>query len=335
MRRLVVRHREEAREERRDFQPRESFVMVAVVEHDSEVHAQVGNMGKRMGCVQSERGQRGKYCSGEVRSKPRGGVSGDLGIWHDVNTGVTQLRQEILLPTCHVAHQQRLQGVLDRQQLVFRRQSVRRGLDRSGPQLPVQPGHADHEELIQVGAEDGEEFQSFQQRMTGVERFLQHSFIETHPTEFAVDVEGGIGKVHRALSVPDDDSHGGLPGGLAPFVSRRPSYARTLRGLKSRRRINFQRFRQNCANLAPISSAGHLVNTILTRSLSPSSVLYRPQILFEGTVQEQWGICMRRMAAVWKEKRDRLLIRSVAEPPAWPACRVQTVYCGTLREPVG
>ena len=47
-------------------------------------------------------------------------------------------------------------------------------------------GHADLEELVEVGTDDREETDALQQRDGRILRELQHAAIEAEPTEFAV-----------------------------------------------------------------------------------------------------------------------------------------------------
>jgi hypothetical protein len=66
----------------------------------------------------------------------------------------------------------------------------RRGL--AGADVPLEPGHAHHEELVQVGAEDGEELHPLQQRDAGILGLLEHPAVELEPGQLSVD-ETGIG----------------------------------------------------------------------------------------------------------------------------------------------
>ncbi len=53
--------------------------------------------------------------------------------------------------------------------------------------LLAQAGHADHEELVQVRAEDREELDPLEQRVGRVLRFFEHPLVEFQPGQFAVD----------------------------------------------------------------------------------------------------------------------------------------------------
>src|SRR5713226_7349380 len=60
----------------------------------------------------------------------------------------------------------------------------------------LEGGHPDHEELVQVRAEDGEELHALEQRHARVLRLLEHAPVEFEPRELPVDE--GVG-VHISL----------------------------------------------------------------------------------------------------------------------------------------
>ena len=53
--------------------------------------------------------------------------------------------------------------------------------------LLAQPGHADHEELVQVRREDRQELHPLQQRIVRVLGLFQHARVELQPAQLAVD----------------------------------------------------------------------------------------------------------------------------------------------------
>ena len=56
----------------------------------------------------------------------------------------------------------------------------------------LQSADADHEELIEVGAENGEKLESLEQGHGRIGPFFEHAAIELEPAQFAVDVKGGV-----------------------------------------------------------------------------------------------------------------------------------------------
>ena len=62
-------------------------------------------------------------------------------------------------------------------------------LDREARHHPAhQPGHPDHEELVQVGREDGEEAHPLEQRDRFVLGQLEHALVESEPALLPVQV---------------------------------------------------------------------------------------------------------------------------------------------------
>ena len=116
----------------------------------------------------------------EARRKLRaiGLVQLFLGFDHDAFLG--QGREELVAPTGLLGVDQGMRLTQDSLQ-EFTRRRVRGGLF-----LLHEAGHADLEELVQVGADDGKEADALQQRDGFVFREFQHASIEGEPTEFAI-----------------------------------------------------------------------------------------------------------------------------------------------------
>ena len=70
------------------------------------------------------------------------------------------------------------------------------GLIPSGPvsasplHLRQQPGHPDHEELVQVGADNRQELHALQQWICGVSCLLEYTLLKSKQAQFAIDVQG-------------------------------------------------------------------------------------------------------------------------------------------------
>ena len=82
-----------------------------------------------------------------------------------------------------------------------------------------QPGHPDHEELVQVGGENGEEAHALQQRDRLVFGEFEHALVESEPALLTVEVtllgQRGFGVRRRPVAV------------VVPFSSRRAHLADT------------------------------------------------------------------------------------------------------------
>ena len=59
-------------------------------------------------------------------------------------------------------------------------------VDDAGAPLHDQAGDADHDHLVDVGAEDGQEPHPLEQRVGGVGGFLEHAALELQQAEFPV-----------------------------------------------------------------------------------------------------------------------------------------------------
>jgi len=66
--------------------------------------------------------------------------------------------QEVVLITVTRLRQQLGYGLTDRRQLFGGGQAIEGKLDHTGGDLLFQASHAHHEELIQIGADDGQKF---------------------------------------------------------------------------------------------------------------------------------------------------------------------------------
>jgi hypothetical protein len=80
-------------------------------------------------------------------------------------------------------------------QLLFGGQAIEAAFQYATLHLALKAGYSNHEELFQIGTEDGEKFHPLEQRIVWVFRLLQDSFLEGKEAEFPVNVEPWIG--HR------------------------------------------------------------------------------------------------------------------------------------------
>ncbi len=49
-------------------------------------------------------------------------------------------------------------------------------------------GDADFEEFVEVGADDGEEFETFEERLGGILGFFEDALVEFEPTELTIEI---------------------------------------------------------------------------------------------------------------------------------------------------
>jgi hypothetical protein len=102
-----------------------------------------------------------------------------------------------LVPAGLLAFEQRRDPVVNRGELRGRRQAVRARFGQAGAHLPLEAGHADHGELVQVGRRDRQEAQSLERRVLKVGGLVQHPRVESQPGELPVDEAPG--RVRRDL----------------------------------------------------------------------------------------------------------------------------------------
>ena len=77
----------------------------------------------------------------------------------------------------------------DERELLFGRQAVGRDVFAVRAHLFLQHGDANHEELVEVGADDGEELDAFEDRVPAIARLVEDPFVEGQPAELAVQIE--------------------------------------------------------------------------------------------------------------------------------------------------
>jgi len=53
-------------------------------------------------------------------------------------------------------------------------------------------GDANFEEFVEVGANDGEEFEAFEEGLGGVLGLFEYALVEFEPTEFTIEVRRGV-----------------------------------------------------------------------------------------------------------------------------------------------
>ena len=88
-------------------------------------------------------------------------------------------------------------ALADGRELLLGVQAVGRDVVDAGAELLQQRRDAHHEELVEVGAGDGEELHALEQRMRRIVRLSEHALVELEPAQLAVDVERGVGEIRR------------------------------------------------------------------------------------------------------------------------------------------
>ncbi len=108
---------------------------------------------------------------------------------------VAELGPAVLLPPGQLGD-----PLVDRAQLLRRRQAFLAGRRHARANLSLQAGHADHVELVEVAGGDRQKAQALQQGMVVVGRLFEHALVERQPRKLAVDEPGRrIGRDFRSL----------------------------------------------------------------------------------------------------------------------------------------
>ena len=160
--------------------------------------------GKRMARVERERRQHGRDVALEVLAPAMpldrpACTRPARGMWmpSSASAGRRCSRQQA---ACVVHHRRRRAA---RTGAAAARCSGRRAdvLD-AGAILLQQRRDAHHEELVEVGADDGEELDALEQGMVAVQRLVEDPLIELEPAQLAIDVQRWIAEIVRIESRP-------------------------------------------------------------------------------------------------------------------------------------
>src|SRR5580692_6295747 len=165
------------------------FLALFVANQHGKVKAEIRNVGKRTAGIKSERSESGENSFVEILIYGRPLGRAQLRIIRNLDAGFKQRRHKVLLPALMAFFEQASNSFAYGRELCGGSHSVRAALENSLIDLPPQPGHAHHEELVEVGAEDGKKLHSLQQRHCVVLRFFEDSALELKQTEFAIHVE--------------------------------------------------------------------------------------------------------------------------------------------------
>jgi len=86
-------------------------------------------------------------------------------------------------------------------ELGLRSHTVRTALEHASFDLSLEPRDSHHEKLVQVGADNGQEFDPFEQWDRLVLRLFQYPPLEFQQAELAIHVECGIVESGNGLGV--------------------------------------------------------------------------------------------------------------------------------------
>src|SRR5690349_543074 len=95
---------------------------------------------------------------------------------------------DIVEPATPVALGHTVDHAPDSAQLLGGRLAVGRAAGHTGGNLLLDAGHADHEELVEIGTEDRQKLHALEQRVAFVECLIQNTAVEFEPAKLAIDV---------------------------------------------------------------------------------------------------------------------------------------------------
>ncbi len=160
-----------------------------VLDRDREVLAAVGDVRERMPGVERQRRQDGRDLALKVAGEVRREVLGVVGGLEELDPVRGQLRPQRVGPALGLLVEHLARPRADERELLLGGQAVGRHVLAVGAHLLLQHRHANHEELVEVSPDDGEELDAFEHRVAAVARLVEHALVERQPAELAVQVE--------------------------------------------------------------------------------------------------------------------------------------------------
>ena len=212
----AVARRQQARQPRRHLDAGEARLPLHRVAHaQAQVEREAGDVGERQSRADGQRREDRVDLAVELLVDLRALRGRQVADAHHLDALGGQRRADLLVPQAALLGRELAHALGHPVEHLVARELVGRRRDAPGLEGVLHGGHADHEELVEVAREDGEELAALQQRDAGVGRQGQHARVEVEPRELAVDVERGIrevggggGVVRRAHRTPILDPRG-------------------------------------------------------------------------------------------------------------------------------
>ena len=183
---LVAPDREQPGEQGRDLDPGEPVLAgLRVQQPDGDREAERRDVRERVPGVDGERREDREDLVVEPPPE-RLVVLRDVVVVEDRDALGPQLLADAR-PDRGVVRRQLPDADADLRQLLGGGHAVGRLVRRAGLGLPPEPGHADLEELVEVGREDREELHPLEQGIARVTRLVEHARVELDPRQLAVE----------------------------------------------------------------------------------------------------------------------------------------------------
>ncbi len=224
---LAVGHDHEAGQQVGHFDPGEAALTgVGIAHHHRQVQRQVGDVRERVAGIDGQRGEHRENLVLELLDELLAVVVIQLIPVGKVDADLAQSRRHLVEEGCRLPLHDRRHAFTDGGKLLARSEPVWGRRPQSGRHLVLEGGHPDLEELIEAGAEDGEELGPLQQRDVGDLSPGQDALAEVEPRQLPVDetpLVGGLAGVDcriggRGRGVLGDLTHSWRP----PYKRPRP-----------------------------------------------------------------------------------------------------------------
>jgi hypothetical protein len=167
-----------------------------VRDDDGEIGTEVRNEREGVARVERQRCQRGIHLTGKEGLQVFGDCRRPVGRLEKRDALCVQLWTQSG-PDRGLREQNGIRTLTHRLEQVDTAQPVSGRVLHARAQLPERGRHPNHEELIEVGAGDGEELHALEQGVIGVGRLREHPPVERQPAELAIDVQRRIVEVAR------------------------------------------------------------------------------------------------------------------------------------------
>ena len=112
--------------------------------------------------------------------------------FHQPDVVLGQLRNEQIVKAVSLLVHQLGDASGDRGENLAGRHAVGRDVVDVGGDLASQAGDANHVELVEVGGEDRQELDSFEQGVARVLGLVEDAAVELEPAQFAIDEQGWV-----------------------------------------------------------------------------------------------------------------------------------------------
>ncbi len=172
-----------------------------MLDRHREVLAPVGDVREGVAGVERERCQHRRDLALKIAGQERRQLLRVLSRLEELDAVGRELGAKRIGPASGLLIEHLPRPRANQRQLLLGRQAVGRDVLALGPHLFLQDRNANHEELVEVGPDDGEELDAFEQGMASIPRLVEDALVEGQPAELAVEVkrrgvEGRSGRDH-------------------------------------------------------------------------------------------------------------------------------------------